>query len=71
MSRFNQENKPMVISFDGEVNDDIEFEYIDDINMGHGSCSATINGEFFMFGGSNKKTKVSQFNPREIFNKNQ
>ena len=71
MSRFNQENKPMVISFDGEVNDDIEFEYIDDIDMGFGSCSTTINGEFFMFGGNIEKTKVSQFIPREIFNKNQ
>ena len=51
----------MVISFDGEVNDDIEFEYIDDINMGNGGCPATINGEFFMFGGNNKKTKVSLY----------
>ena len=41
----------MVISFDGEVNDDIELEYVDDINMGNGGCPAKINGEFFMSGG--------------------
>ena len=51
----------MVISFDGEVNDDIQFEYIDDINMGYGACPATINGEFFMFGGTSQTTKVSVF----------
>ena len=61
MSRHNPANKPMVISFDGEVNDDIEFEYVDDINMGNGGCPATINGEFFMFGGFYQKTKVSHF----------
>ena len=47
----------MVISFDGEVFDDIEFEFIDD--MGWGGCPATINGKLFMFGGSNGYTKVS------------
>ena len=51
----------MVISFDGEVNDDIDFEYVNDINMGNGGCPATINGEFFMFGGFYQKTKVSLF----------
>ena len=55
----------MVISFDGEVDDNIEFEYVDDINMGNGGCPATINGEFFFFGGWHNK--VSLFHPRENF----
>ena len=49
----------MVISFDGEVNDDIEFEYVDNIKMGEGACPATINGEFFIFGGIHKVFDVS------------
>ena len=49
----------MVISFGGEVDDDIEFEYSDDYNNGYGGCPATLNGEFFMFGGHLTKTKVS------------
>ena len=57
----------MVISFDGEVDDDIEFEYIDDIDMGVGGCPATINGKFFMFGGLLKKSYVSFFTPEKIF----
>ena len=57
MSQNDYTNKPMVISFDGEVFDDIEFEFIDD--MGWGGCPATINGKLFMFGGMNGYTKVS------------
>ena len=51
----------MIISFDGEVDEDIEFEYVDDINMGNGGCPATINGDFFFFGGWHNK--VSLFQP--------
>ena len=53
-------NKPMVISFDGEVDDDIEFEFVGDAYV-RGGCSATLNGRFFYFGGynNNHKTKVS------------
>ena len=57
----------MVITFDGEVNDDIEFEYNDNIMNDNDACPATINGEFFMFGGYYKNTKVSLFHPRENF----
>ena len=67
MSRHSGANKPLVITFDGSVDDDIRFEYIDDMPVGSGSCPATINGEFFMFGGYNKKTKVSLTHPRENF----
>ena len=61
----------MVIFFDGEVNDDIEFEYIDNINHGNGGCPATINGEFFIFGGQWQKTKVSLFHSCDNFYNNQ
>ena len=50
----------MVISFDGEVDDDIKFEFIDGVNVNRG-CSATLNGQFFYFGGydSEDRTKVN------------
>ena len=53
-------NLPMVISFDGEVDDDIKFEFIDGVNVNRG-CSATLNGQFFYFGGydSEDRTKVN------------
>ena len=63
----------MVISFDGEVNDDIKFDFTYNLplysgvadNHGTGGCPATINGEFFFFGGWHNK--VSLFHPRENF----
>ena len=70
LNPLNSANKAMVISFDGEVDDDIEFEYIDNINMGNAGCPATINGEFFMFGGQFQKTKVSLFHPSDNFYNN-
>ena len=56
------DNKPMVISFDGEVNNDIAFEFVGNALVKNG-CAATLNGKFFYFGGSNfeRKTKVSRF----------
>ena len=50
----------MVISFDGEVDDDIEFEFIGDAIV-RGGCPATLNGQLFYFGSNNSKhrTKVS------------
>ena len=50
----------MVISFDGEVNDDIEFQFIGDAIV-RGGCPATLNGQFFYFGGNANRhtTKVS------------
>ena len=50
----------MVISFEGEVDDDIEFEFVGNAFV-RGGCSATLNGQFFYFGGStsNHMTKVS------------
>ena len=51
----------MVISFDGEVNDEIEFEFVGDAYV-RGGCPATLNGQFFYFGGGDKhRTKVSRF----------
>ena len=52
-------NLPMVISFDGEVDDDIEFQFIGNANV-RGGCSATLNGKFFYFGGASPhNAKVS------------
>ena len=59
----------MVISFAGEVDDDIKFDYAYNLptpnTHGNGGCPATINGEFFFFGGWHNK--VSLFYKREIF----
>ena len=50
----------MVISFEGEVDDNIEFEFVGDAHV-RGGCPATLNGQFFYFGSSSSihKTKVS------------
>ena len=48
----------MVISFDGEVYHDIKFEFVGDAYVRAG-CPATLNGQFFYFGGSKHNTKVS------------
>lgn len=67
----NSANKPMVISFDGEVNDDIEFEFVGDAYV-RGGCPATLNGRFFYFGGynNNHKTKVSLFSLQDALRLN-
>ena len=50
----------MVITFDGEVDDDIKFEFVGNAVV-RGGCPATLNGQFFYFGSNNSihKTKVS------------
>ena len=50
----------MVISFDGVVDNDIEFEFVGNAIV-RGGCSATLNDQFFYFGGvsNNHNTKVS------------
>ena len=60
-------NKPMVISFEGEVDDNIEFEFVGDAYV-RGGCPATLNGQFFYFGSSNSihKTKVSLLSFKKV-----
>ena len=56
----------MVISFNGVVDDDIEFEFVGDAFV-RGGCPATLNGRFFYFGGvTNHNTKVSKFHLKSL-----
>lgn len=48
---------PHVISFDGTVDDDTLFEYDANTQSAY-SCSATINDEFWVFGGQDFKRQV-------------
>ena len=51
---------PHVISFDGTVDADTLFEH--DVNTQSAySCGATINDEFWVFGGQDFKRQVSSF----------
>ena len=44
-------------SFEGGVTENFEFQ-LDDDTEDYRSCSATLNGELFVFGGRNIKTQV-------------
>ena len=48
---------PHVISFDGTVDADTLFEYDANTQSAY-SCGATINGEFWVFGGHDFKRQV-------------
>ena len=53
-------NLPYVIDFDGNVNPNSVFEIGKDVTISYG-CAATLNGEFWYFGGaSNKNRQVNK-----------
>ena len=56
LSNTNSRSVPMVVSFDGEVDNDIEFDYNEFVGYG---CSTTLNGEFYYVGGGNDNKQVS------------
>ena len=49
-------NIPFVIDFDGNVNPSSVFEIGEDVSISYG-CGATLNGEFWYFGGSSSKVR--------------
>ena len=53
------DNVPMVITFDGEVDNDINFVYEEGTEV-YISCGVTLNGEFWIFGGANNRRQVCQ-----------
>ena len=54
------ENVPMVITFNGDVDDKINFIY-DERTEVYISCGVTLNGEFWIFGGAQHRQKVGKF----------
>ena len=57
LSTLDHANVPQVISFDGMVDADINFEYEESTESAH-SCGTTLNGDFYVFGGSRFKRQV-------------
>ena len=49
-------NDPFVIDFDGNVNKNSVFEIGKDVAISYG-CAATLNGEFWYFGGGSTKNR--------------
>ena len=47
----------MTIDFEGKTNTDINFEFDGGTYVGYG-CSATLNGEFWVFGGLDNEQQV-------------
>ena len=70
LSTWNSNNKPFILDFNGKyfvfagdieinfdsgnINEDLAFEYGDGSTV-HYSCGATLNNEFWYFGGSNTR----------------
>ena len=57
LSNHGPSNVPHVISFDGTVDADTIFEYGENTQSLY-SCGATMNGEFWVFGGRDFKRQV-------------
>ena len=57
LSNTEPSNVPFVISFDGTVDADINFEYGQNTQALY-SCGATLNDEFWVFGGRDFKRQV-------------
>ena len=45
--------QPMIVDFDGNINDDLAFEFGEGATVMNG-CGATLNGEFWYFGNGKK-----------------
>lgn len=52
------DNVPMVIGWNGDVNDDINFTFDSNTVVAH-SCSASLNDEMWVFGGYNNYRQVN------------
>ena len=50
LSTANSANKPMIVDFNGNVNEDLNFEYGEEVTVYDG-CGASFMGEFWYFGG--------------------
>ena len=53
LSTFHPDNKPLVVDFQGNVNDDLDFQYEEGATAALG-CGATLMGEFWYFGDGKK-----------------
>jgi len=51
LSTFNSNNKPFIVDFNGNVNEDLSFQYGDG-TQAHYGCGATLKNIFWYFGGS-------------------
>ena len=58
-------NVPFVIDFDGNVNEESVFEIGKDVTISYG-CAATLNGEFWYFGGSSNKSRQVNIVSKQI-----
>ena len=50
------ENVPIIISFDGDINEDFHFKYNEGTSSAY-SCGATYEDKFWIFGGSGKSKR--------------
>ena len=59
MSTYDSDSVPVLINYDGGVNENLNFEMGEGTDV-YGSCSALLSGEFYVFGGyrSGKKDQV-------------
>ena len=57
LSTYKSDNVPVLINYDGGIYENFKFELGKDTEVKY-SCSAVLNGEFFVFGGSYKKDQV-------------
>ena len=56
LSDYNSNNVPLSINYDGGINENLQFE-LGPATGAYYSCSALLNGEFYVFGGSRSGVK--------------
>ena len=59
LSTYSRKNVPLVINSEGLLDDNLDFEYLEDTQV-HGSCSLTWRGEFYVFGGITMSKQISK-----------
>ena len=57
MSDFHSSNKPLIVDGEGNLRNDLAFEYGEDTATFNG-CGATLLGEFWYFGGGRPNTNT-------------
>ena len=57
LSTYTSLRPSVLINYDGGVNRNLNFELGNQTEV-YGSCSALLNGEFYVFGGSNERDQV-------------
>ena len=59
LSTTNRQNKPMITDLDGRVNEKFSFSIESGVEVQF-SCSITFRGEFFIYGGKDKKKQIAK-----------